>query len=173
MRPEVVICDEPTSALDVSVQAQILNLLQDLRAALSLTYVLITHHLAVVEHLADRVAVMYLGRLVELGETAQVFERPRHPYTRALLSSVLTPDPGMGLPDVRLGRGFPDPLNPPPGCRFHPRCPDAMDACRVRSPETLADDAGLVECHLYGSSPAAHSREAGPLAPGASASAGR
>jgi peptide/nickel transport system ATP-binding protein len=154
MRPEVVICDEPTSALDVSVQAQILNLLQDLRKALALTYVLITHHLAVVEHLADRVAVMYLGRLVELGETAQVFDRPRHPYTRALLGSVLTPDPALGLPDIRLGRGFPDPLNPPPGCRFHPRCPDVMETCRTNAPAPLADDAGLVECHLYGSTPA-------------------
>jgi len=155
MRPEVVICDEPTSALDVSVQAQILNLLQDLRAALSLTYVLITHHLAVVEHLADRVAVMYLGRIVELGGTDQIFDRPRHPYTRALLGSVLTPDPSMGLPQVRLGRGFPDPLNPPPGCRFHPRCPEAMATCRTIAPRPEVDDAGLVECHLYGKESAA------------------
>jgi peptide/nickel transport system ATP-binding protein len=150
MRPEVVICDEPTSALDVSVQAQILNLLQDLRTTLALTYVLITHHLAVVEHLADRVAVMYLGRLVELGSTAQVFGHPRHPYTRALLSAALTPDPSLGLPDLRLGGGFPDPLNPPPGCRFHPRCPEKMDLCHSRSPTPLSDDGGLVECHLYG-----------------------
>jgi peptide/nickel transport system ATP-binding protein len=151
MRPEVVICDEPTSALDVSVQAQILNLLQDLRAALSLTYVLITHHLAVVEHLADRVAVMYLGRIVELGETGQIFDRPRHPYTRALLGSVLTPEPGKGLPEVRLGRGFPDPLDPPPGCRFHPRCPEATDICRTQVPHPVVGDDGLVECHLYAS----------------------
>jgi peptide/nickel transport system ATP-binding protein len=150
MRPGIVICDEPTSALDVSVQAQILNLLQTLRAELALTYVLISHDLAVVEHLADRVAVMYLGRLVELGTTEQVFDRPRHPYTRALLSAVLTPDPALGLPDLGLGSGYPDPMNPPPGCRFHPRCPDVMDQCRTDPPAALDDGGALVECHLYG-----------------------
>ena len=151
MRPDIVICDEPTSALDVSVHAQILNLLQELRAALALTYVLISHDLAVVEHLADRVAVMYLGRLVELGPTAQVFDHPRHPYTRALLRAVLTPDPAQGLPDLGLGSGFPDPLNPPPGCRFHPRCPEAMPECAVRQPTAIRDETAMVECHLFAS----------------------
>ena len=149
MRPDIVICDEPTSALDVSVQAQILNLLQNLRAELDLTYVLISHDLAVVEHLADRVAVMYLGRMVELGTTEEVFDNPRHPYTRALLRSVLTPDPALGLPDLGLGGGFPDPLNLPSGCRFHPRCPEAQPECTLRQPVALLQAAGLVECHLY------------------------
>ena len=149
VRPKIVICDEPTSALDVSVQAQILNLLQELRAELDLTYVLISHDLGVVEHLADRVAVMYLGRLVELGTTADVFDAPRHPYTQALLRAVLTPDPTQGLPDLGLGRGYPDPLNPPPGCRFHPRCPNALEDCSRTRPKKLTDDFGSVECHLH------------------------
>ena len=118
MQPEVVICDEPTSALDVSVQAQILNLLLDLRREFNLTYVFISHNLAVVEHMATRVAVMYLGKVVEQAETAALFRDPRHPYTRALLASVLTPEPGLGLPETGLGLAFPDPLNPPPGCPF-------------------------------------------------------
>jgi peptide/nickel transport system ATP-binding protein len=114
-RPEIVICDEPTSALDVSVQSQILNLLMDLRRDLGLTYVFISHNLAVVEHIATRVAVMYLGRIVETARTDELFARPRHPNTRALLDSVLTPEPGLGVPDPGLGAVPPDPLNPPPG----------------------------------------------------------
>ena len=141
--PRILVCDEPTSALDVSVQAQILNLLNDLRAAFDLTLVFISHNLAVVEHIADEVAVMYLGRIVEHDASEAVFRAPRHPYTRALLASVLTPEPGLGLPDVKLGEGYPDPSNIPPGCRFHPRCPIAIDICRVRPPEREA-----VECHL-------------------------
>ncbi len=143
LEPRVLVCDEPTSALDVSVQAQILNLLVDLRAAMDLTLLFISHNLAVVEHVADEVAVMYLGRIVEHGGTDRVFGERRHPYTRALLASVLTPEPGLGLPDLHLGEGAPDPANIPPGCRFHPRCPVAIPRCRTEPPAR-----GAVECHL-------------------------
>ena len=149
MRPEILICDEPTSALDVSVQSQILNLLEDMRREFDLTYLLISHNLAVVEHIATRVAVMYLGRIVEEAETAALFRAPRHPYTRALLASVLTPEPGLGVPDTHLGASYPNPVDPPPGCTFHPRCAEAMPVCRERAPNELRDARGRVECHLY------------------------
>jgi peptide/nickel transport system ATP-binding protein len=149
MEPKIVVCDEPTSALDVSVQAHILNLLQDLRKELNLTYVFISHDLAVVEHLADWVAVMYLGRLIEFGRAADIFRDPQHPYTRALLDSVLTPDASLGLPEITLGRGLPNPLSPPSGCYFHPRCPDMRDECSQRKPQLIETDNRLVECHLY------------------------
>jgi peptide/nickel transport system ATP-binding protein len=149
MEPEVIVCDEPTSALDVSVQAQILNLLQDLRRDLNLTYVFISHDLSVVKHMADRVAVMYLGRLVELGKTEQIFDRPRHPYTETLLKSILTPDPRQGLPSFHVDGGFPDPLNPPSGCYFHPRCPKCLDECTRLRPRLVSDKYGSVECHLH------------------------
>ena len=147
MRPEVVICDEPTSALDVSVQAQILNLLMDLRKEFRLNYILISHNLAVVEHLASRVVVMYLGRVVEQAPTRELFKAPRHPYTRALLASVLTPEPGLGLPDTHLGIAYPNPIAPPPGCTFHPRCPLAGEKCRVVPPEATCEGDCLVECY--------------------------
>jgi peptide/nickel transport system ATP-binding protein len=149
MRPEVVICDEPTSALDVSVQSQILNLLQDLKDELGLTYVLISHNLAVVEHMADRVAVMYLGRIVEEADAETLFANPRHPYTKALLESVLTPDPSMGVPDTHLGTVFPNPIDPPSGCHFHPRCAQCVEKCKLVAPEPVRDGANFVECHLY------------------------
>ena len=148
-KPQVVICDEPTSALDVSVQSQILNLLQDLRDEFGLTYVLISHNLAVVEHMATRVAVMYLGRIVEQADTESLFKNPRHPYTLALLDSVLTPEPSLGIPDAHLGGAYPNPLEPPPGCTFHPRCPQAMPRCSRISPRPIPTDDGYVECHLY------------------------
>jgi peptide/nickel transport system ATP-binding protein len=150
-RPRLVICDEPTSALDVSVQSQILNLLQELRRDLGLTYLLISHNLAVVEHMATRVAVMYLGRIVEEADTDTLFRAPRHPYSEALLASVLTPEPGLGVPDTHLGAAYPDPLNVPSGCRFHPRCPKVMDVCRSKAPAPVPTASGHVECHLYGS----------------------
>ena len=149
MKPEIVVCDEPTSALDVSVQAQILNLLLDLRQEFKLTYVFISHNLAVVEHIATQVAVMYLGRVVEFADARTLFARPQHPYTQALLASVLTPDPALGIPDTGLGLAFPDPLKPPAGCAFHPRCPHRFAPCdRVLPP--LADTGqAQVACHLF------------------------
>ncbi|HEY0296094.1 MAG TPA: ABC transporter ATP-binding protein, partial [Bordetella sp.] len=137
--------DEPTSALDVSVQAQILNLLQDLREEFGLTYLLISHNLAVVEHVATHVAVMYLGRIIEYGTTVDVFNRPRHPYTKALLASVLTPVPGIGVPDPGLRGQFPNPIAPPSGCAFHPRCAQAMARCSETVP-LLRDGCA---CYLY------------------------
>lgn len=149
MNPEIVVCDEPTSALDVSVQSQILNLLIDLRRELGLTYVFISHNLAVVEHIATRVAVMYLGRVVELAETETLFRMPRHPYTKALLASALTPEPGKGIPETGLGLAFPDPLNPPPGCPFHPRCPVRLPQCSTAEPRLVRFEQDAVACHLH------------------------
>lgn len=147
-RPEVVICDEPTSALDVSVQSQILNLLMDLRDELGLTYLFISHNLAVVEHIADRVAVMYLGRVVEQAPAARIFDAAMHPYSTALLESILSPDPSLGIPEVNMGGTFPNPVEPPSGCTFHPRCPKAMRVCSERRPDPLRQDPGFVACHL-------------------------
>lgn len=148
MNPEIVLCDEPTSALDVSVQSQILNLLMDLRRELGLTYILISHNLAVVEHLASRVAVMYLGRIVEQAPTAALFEKPLHPYTTALLTSVLTPEPELDLPETHLGVTYPNPIDPPSGCTFHPRCPKATERCKIEIPQPIMKGDRLVECHF-------------------------
>jgi peptide/nickel transport system ATP-binding protein len=149
LRPTLVVCDEPTSALDVSVQSQILNLLLDLRERLGLSYLFISHNLAVVHMLAGRVAAMYLGRVVEEGEAARVLSTPHHPYTAALLASVLTPDPSLGLPEMRLGTVFPNPLALPSGCAFHPRCPAVFDRCPRESPALLpCPEGGRAACHL-------------------------
>ncbi|MGA1207529.1 MAG: ABC transporter ATP-binding protein [Litorivicinaceae bacterium] len=148
LKPTIVICDEPTSALDVSVQAQILNLLQDLQRDLGLTYVLISHNLAVVEHLATRVAVMYLGQIVELADTETLFREPKHPYTSALLQSVMTPDLGAGIPDVGLGLNYPNALEPPSGCAFHPRCPNATSRCATEAPPSVFTVGRQVACHF-------------------------
>jgi len=135
MKPKILICDEPTSALDVSVQSQILNLLLDLREELGLTFLIITHDFGVVNYIADRIAVMYLGQIVEIGTREQIITTAKHPYTQALLKSVLSLQPGGGIPNINLGGGFPNPLDVPSGCRFHPRCPKAMEVCTIQAPE--------------------------------------
>ncbi len=134
IRPDVLVCDEPTSALDVSVQAQILNLLADLRRETGVAMLLISHDLAVVEHLCERVAILYLGRIVEEGPARAVLKDPKHPYAEALARSVLTIGTGAGLPDLGLGTQWPNPLDIPSGCRFHPRCPRAVPDCRAIDP---------------------------------------
>ncbi len=148
LHPQLVVCDEPVSALDVSVQAQILNLLQNLQKDFGLTYLFISHDLSVVEHISDRVAVMYVGKLVESAETTELFTNPRHPYTEALLSSVPKPDPRIRTEAVPLTGEVADPAHPPSGCYFHPRCRYCIDRCRSEEPvlrEILPDH--FVSCH--------------------------
>lgn len=145
LRPELLVLDEPTSALDVSVQAQILNLFMELQRTYSLTYIFITHDLKIVSHFADRIAVLYLGRIVETGPVGEVVDHPKHPYTRALLDSV--PDPGKSLNREPIRGEIPSPLNPPSGCAFRTRCPDARDICQT-APEYAVDGKSRVLCHL-------------------------
>lgn len=148
LEPELIVCDEPVSALDVSIQAQVINLLQDLQQRLGLAYLFIAHDLAVVKHMADRVAVMYLGKLMELAPAAALFARPRHPYTRMLLSAIPRPDPSYRLDRQTVSGELPSPTNPPPGCRFQTRCPYATQRCRAETPELLAGpDGHAVACH--------------------------
>jgi oligopeptide/dipeptide ABC transporter ATP-binding protein len=151
MQPDVLICDEPVASLDVSIQAQVLNLFLRLRRELGLTLMFISHDLGVVRHLSDRMAIMYLGRIVELGPTAQVYRAPNHPYTRALLDSVPKLDrAGGAAANFRPIEGeLPSPLAPPPGCHFHPRCPHAFDRCRAERPALMPlADGRLSACHL-------------------------
>jgi dipeptide transport system ATP-binding protein len=147
LRPQVVVADEPVSALDVSIQAQVLNLLMDLQEEFRLAYLFISHGLSVVRHIADEVMVMYLGRTVEQGAKATIFERPRHPYTRALLASTPFVDPKLRAQRVTLTGELPSPLNPPPGCAFHTRCPFATERCEAERPVLRPLDGQLVACH--------------------------
>jgi dipeptide transport system ATP-binding protein len=148
LRPKVLVLDEPVSALDLSIQAQVLNLLMDLQKEMGLAYLFISHGLSVVHHIADEVMVMYLGRPVETGPAAEVFARPRHPYTAALLSATPIADPDREKTRIRLQGELPSPLKPPSGCHFNPRCWKAQDHCRQVSPELRGEDAQQYACHF-------------------------
>ncbi|TES89180.1 MAG: ABC transporter ATP-binding protein [Desulfobacteraceae bacterium] len=148
LRPDFIVCDEPVSALDVSVQAQVINLLMDLRDKYNLSYLFISHDLSVVSHIANRVAVMYLGKIVEYGSTNEIINKPLHPYTKALISAV--PEPGIDKTKKIILKGIiPSPSAPPPGCRFHTRCPEVMEICKKKDPGLTKSDSRQVWCHLY------------------------
>ena len=158
LNPKFIVCDEPVSALDVSIQAQVLNLLMRLKEELKLTYIFITHNLSVVEYISDRIAVMYLGRIVELASTEQIFENTMHPYTEALLSAIPVVDPDNKRSRIVLEGDVPNPVHPPEGCHFHPRCKNCMDICMHKKPELkrhmINGEEHFCACHLYDQTPA-------------------
>jgi oligopeptide transport system ATP-binding protein len=150
LRPSLILCDEPVSALDVSIQSQILNLLRQLQQQYGLTYIFIAHGLNVIKHVSDRVAVMYLGKIVEEAPSAAIFSAPMHPYTKALMASIPVPNPAARRIRATLEGDVPSPLNPPPGCRFHTRCAVAMPRCSVEEPALYEAQPGQrVACHLF------------------------
>ncbi|MFZ9681933.1 MAG: ABC transporter ATP-binding protein [Cephaloticoccus sp.] len=149
LEPKLIVCDEPVSALDVSIQSQVLNLLLDLQREMNLSYLFIAHNLAVVKHVSDRIAIMYLGRIVELADADTIYRAARHPYTRALISAIPEPDPTRNKQRIVLQGDVPSPINPPSGCPFHPRCPHATDRCKVEVPQLRAagEPGQQVSCH--------------------------
>ena len=150
VKPKLVICDEPVSALDVSIQAQIINLLKELQTRMGLTYIFISHDLSVVKYITDRIMVMYLGNMMEMGDTAGIFSNPLHPYTQALFSAVPVPDPDVKMKRIILEGDIPSPANPPSGCKFHTRCSKCMGVCAAKTPRYVEAEAGhFVACHLY------------------------
>lgn len=149
LNPKLIVADEPVSALDVSIQSQVINVLQDLQEKYGLTYLFIAHDLSVVKHISDRLGVMYLGKIVEMGEKNKVYDNPLHPYTKSLLSAIPKPDPKLKKERIVLKGDVPSPANPPSGCPFHPRCPMAMEMCRTVTPEYMEVDGRQVACHLY------------------------
>jgi oligopeptide/dipeptide ABC transporter ATP-binding protein len=166
VEPKLIVCDEAVSALDVSVQAQVVNLLRDLQQKLNLAYLFIAHDLAVVKHIADRVAVMYLGRVMEMANKHDLFDLPRHPYTHALLSAIPRPYPGLNKHRRLLNGDVPSPLNPPSGCHFHTRCPHAISICQQSIPKLSEDQSHQVACHIWNDLPAPdNTKEAYPNNP--------
>lgn len=149
LNPEFIVCDEPVSALDVSVQAQVVNLLQDLKSEFNLTYLFISHDLRIVKHMCDRVVIMYLGNIVEIGKTSDIYKNPRHPYTKALLSAIPSINKDGSGERIVLQGNIPSPINPPSGCPFHPRCSECMETCKTEKPiaKTMADGT-QVACHI-------------------------